>query len=267
MLHLNNFHEKYARQGLTIIGFNGGEGEETVLRYIFTEAPILYKIFVQVKLNRGDKYPGGGAVPYAHVIGANGKFLWHGPANDLNEKRIREFLQKRTQVLQEMFTNAPRSALNKLIQNDKGGAYREATVAVAKEKDSAKNAAAQEMAQFLETVFNERLSHVQKLMDTREYLEASRILTAMQKELQGTKLAKEVEQKLEQIKAADAQKELKALQRLESVLSPYVGKRNSKKNLAAAIGKFRALANDKSIAGTRAASKAEYYATVFEPFK
>lgn len=86
--HLVDLTEDYGAKGLTVVGVTD-ETEDVVLSWLTHEdASVNYKI----ALGGGADY-GVRGLPYAYLVGADGKVAWQGPTGSLSKSRIEELLK------------------------------------------------------------------------------------------------------------------------------------------------------------------------------
>jgi thiol-disulfide isomerase/thioredoxin len=75
--HLNKLHKEYSQNGLVILSFTDQSKEE--IQKFKPKEPIQY--IVGTGSNLSAEY-GSGGVPYAFVIGRDGRLAWHGTPTD-----------------------------------------------------------------------------------------------------------------------------------------------------------------------------------------
>jgi len=86
--HLIELHQKYAEQGLVIVGHT--DGSSTGLEAFIKAKNIPYLISVGADI--GDAY-GVSGIPYVFVIDPDGKVAWHGHPGDMQESTITNALK------------------------------------------------------------------------------------------------------------------------------------------------------------------------------
>lgn len=260
-MHLNKLYTKYANQGLTVILVTQDSEKESNAFATFKQQ-VPFKIFGNPK-STGSKSYNHKYIPHIYLINADGTLAWQGEQKNMSERKIDDALSRRIEYFTEKFANAPRSAIGKLMAGRLADAYTIAQKAAKTEKKEDAKEGAKKLADSIETIVRRQLAHAKVLYGDREYLQSYVAYQAIKNQWESTEFAKQAAEQIKEFKKENVQKELTALQQLDSILRSYSGKA-SKNNMKEGSELLDQFAKNKRYSGTKAASKAAFMSEVFE---
>ncbi len=234
---------------------------ETKLRaYAMFKTQIKYKIFGKPRCANWDAYDNP-HIPYVYLINADGTLAWEGNPGSLVDRKIDEALDKRAQYFMEKFSGAPLNALNAFVNKRLAEAYR----IVQKTAQNDTQTGAKQLVSHIETAARRQMAYARELFMQQEYLESYVVCLNIKREWGDTDLGKQAAEKMKELKKdkEELQKELLASQQLENILQSY-NNRSSKNKIKEGTELLRQFSASQKYSGTKAASKAEKLADVFE---
>jgi thiol-disulfide isomerase/thioredoxin len=202
--HLNKLHDKYAAQGLTIIGVTDEPAAK--VKPVMESQGMKYTIAI----SKADKYKTG-TIPHAWLIDPLGEVLWHGMPTQIDEAQIEEAL-KLAMAPPSFKLPKELSAAEKQLAAGNLGAGIKALQSAKPKTDEAKKAAADAL-EALKTYSTNKLAQAEEIAKAGNYGAASKVLEHVEKAFKGAESGTKAKDTLAAWKSDKAAKiELEAAQ-------------------------------------------------------
>ncbi len=222
--HLQQLHEKYAKQGLVVIGQTDKTSRN--LQQFIKQKKMTYIISVGAQLAPREYNITG--IPHAVVIGPKGKVLWRGHPGGLREQVIQQALTKvtATSTASDLpkFDSRSSDRTVALIQRTiTAGRVGSSLLKLRKIVDLDKNqdqvAAAKPVIETVERWYEAKLAEAEKAIKKGDAITAYKILNSLARVMSGSPQASELNKKKSEVRASQGYKVGAEYFRLKSKLS------------------------------------------------
>ena len=253
MGHLNELHEKYTDQGLTVLAVSP-QSAATIEAFI-EEFGCIYPT-VSEKSNSARAY-GRGSLPSAFLINSNGRILWIGHPGELPDSTIEEALEN-TKVLPP-WRNALKSVKKAFLKDKYADALAKVEKEIAKERlDEPDQVAAEAIRDWLLWYGSTTIEGAQKDLESGKVYEAARNLEHVADLYAKHEYATQAEAALDELLSDPAHKlEVKAGEKLAKALLQIQEDELKPKKALLKLKPLLAKKYAETAAGQRAAKLAE----------
>lgn len=180
--HLNELHEKYGKQGLTIIGVSD-EPAAKVKPYIETKG-----IKYIIALGGANEYKTTDGIPHAWLVSAKGEVVWAGHPGNLQVSLLEEHLKDVQLAPQFKLPKDLQSAEKQLNGGNYAAGIKTLETHLKKPKNAETEKAAKNALGQINSFGKEKLKQAEEYAKERDYGEASEILESLEKSYKDTEI-------------------------------------------------------------------------------
>jgi hypothetical protein len=231
--HLNELHEKFSSEGLTVLGITSEGPSETDPWIKANEAHYGYAY------DKGGQFAqrcGVSGIPSSVLLDASGKVVFAGHPSGVTAELVKQATQGALKTPLYALPKELSKVRTLLAKDDLAGAIAEAKAIAAKPGAPAEAAT---VAEALQAMIGGLLESADSLGQEGNWLEAKRTLERVQKAAKGLPEEAQAKEKLAALNAnAEAQKELKAQGALEKILAMPTKKSKEREAQLAQLERF-----------------------------
>jgi hypothetical protein len=247
--HLNELHEKFDREGLTVLGITSESANQTDP---WIKANSAHYGYAYDKGGRFSQRCGVRGIPSSVLLDPSGKVVYAGSPSGVTAELVKQATQGALKTPLYALPKELAKVRTLLTKDDLAGAIAEAK-AVAAKPDAPAEAAA--VAESLQAMVAGLLESADALGSDGNWLEAKRTLERVQKAGKGLPQEAQAKEKLAALASNQAaQKEIKAQTALEKILAMPTKKSKEREAQLAQLERF-AEKNAESFAGKEAAKR------------